>query len=100
MTDSLPRNLVAISLNRPATQPRNALAEITHKLCQPAILGSVAALCRVWMTTLTAVVAGEAAEDRLAPAPGAVPAGAVPAAAVAAFAIVVVAFPAITAAES
>jgi len=49
------------------------------------------------MSRLTAVVAVEAASggDRLAPAPGAVPA-----AVVAAFAIVVAAFPAITAAES
>src|ERR1700730_2884749 len=44
MTDRSPRNLAAISLNRPATQPRNVLAETTLKLGQPATLGPVAAL--------------------------------------------------------
>ena len=48
MTDRSLPNLAAISLNRPATQPRNALAEITLKLCQPVILGPVAA----WMPGL------------------------------------------------
>ena len=44
MTDRSRRNLAAISPNRSATQPRNALAETTLKLCLPAILGPVAAL--------------------------------------------------------
>src|SRR5216683_7839723 len=36
MTDRSPRNLPAIRLNRAATQPRSALAEITLKSSQPA----------------------------------------------------------------